>query len=158
MANKCRFVLNISNGVVCGRNSVTDSNPIIYRKIDDETATAIVRKQVSVTEVIDAIDMQDRSVEGFNWRKYDAERREAEKKLNVSRREMIPVSDEQQTNETAAAEEADVVTLEGLGVRKGGKAAKSKAADNAAVTREKKAATKNAELPKAEVPHVEANI
>lgn len=120
MAKKiiCRFVLNINNATVTSRTSFTDANPIIFRKIDDETATAIVRGNVRAIDVIEAIEKKERAAADFNWRDYDARRRTAEKQLNVSSREMIPVSDDQAGAGEGGGDDGsgDVITMKDLGM------------------------------------------
>ena len=120
MAKKiiCKYVLNINNCTVTPRTQFTDANPIIFRKIDDETATAIVRGKVRAIDVIEAIEKKERAAADFNWREYDAKRRAAEKQLNVSSREMIPVNDDQAGAGEGGGDagSGDVITMKDLGM------------------------------------------
>mgnify|MGYP004631840389 CR=1 FL=1 len=124
MNGRIAYVLNINSGAVCVQTSATAQNPIIFRRIDEETAQMIVRGQVKAEAVVEAIDRRERSAPDFSWREYDARRRAAEKALNVSRREMVPVSDDpNEAGETPAAEAQEVVSAKDLGLV-AGKAAK----------------------------------
>lgn len=112
MGSKIRFVLNINSGTVSSRTSETDKNPIIFRMIDDATASAIVKKEVSVDVVIEAINRKEYGKPGFSWKEYEAKRRAAEDLLNVSQREMIPVTDDPKLkSEERQINPDDVVTL-----------------------------------------------
>lgn len=108
------FVLNINSCVVCPRTSATDENPIIFRRIDDETARMIDSGKVKASVVIEALEKKERSASDFNWKEYDKKRQAAEKALNVSQRDMIPVSDPNAEDGRGKDDDADVVSLKDL--------------------------------------------
>ena len=118
MSNQKRanYVINISTGSVTPRTSATDGNPMIFRLIDDETALAIFDKKVTAWAICEAIDKNDRSAKEFNYREYSKRMQAAEKLLNVSQREMIPIQGDPNTVVEEEKEDANVLTLSGLGL------------------------------------------
>ena len=122
MKPKIRYVININTAVVCFRTSATDENPIIFRKIDDDTANSILHNKVKASDVIEALMKHEASKDGFSWREYDRKRQAAEKLLNVSQREMVPVNDDAVNAEDGGDEGSeDVVSLKDLGLVGGDK-------------------------------------
>ena len=138
MAKQCQYVLNINSGTVTLRTPATDDNPVIFRKIDDETATMIVRGKIKAFDVVEAIEKHERNSPDFSWREYDKKRRAAEKLLNVSRREMTPVSDDPNENGDQGGQEGDedVVSLKELGIAGEEPAAKKPKKEKAAKPKE----------------------
>lgn len=128
MSNQKRanYVINISTGSVTPRTSATDGNPMIFRLIDDETALAIFDRKVTAWQICEAIDKNDRSAKEFNYREYSKRMQAAEKLLNVSQREMVPIQGDPNTVVEPEKEDTDVLTLSGLGLA-GGEAPKSEA-------------------------------
>lgn len=111
---RANYVLNINSGTVCVRTMACDDHPMILRPIDDETALAILKGKVKASVVIEALTKAEMSAEGFNWREYDAKRRAAEEKFNVSKREMIPVSEEE--HEASQKQDENIVSFKDLGL------------------------------------------
>lgn len=111
---RANYVLNINSGTVCVRTMACDDHPMILRPIDDETALAILKGKVRASVVIEALTKAEMSADGFNWKEYDAKRRAAEEKFNVSKREMIPVSEEEQ--EAAQKQDENIVSFKDLGL------------------------------------------
>lgn len=129
MGKRVRFAINVDSGVVTYRNSATDALPTIWKLIDDETASAVVKRKVDAKAVIEAIQKSVVRNDGFNWKEYDAKRREELKLYNVSQREMIPDGGnaDGETNDEAEREDGKVLGLKDLGLadnptgRKGGR-------------------------------------
>lgn len=111
---RANYVLNINSGTVCVRTMACDDHPMILRPIDDETALAILKGKVKASVVIEALTKAEMSAEGFNWREYDKKRRAAEEKFNVSKREMIPVSEEE--HEASQKQDENIVSFKDLGL------------------------------------------
>lgn len=114
---RASHVLNINSGAVCPRTIACDDHPMILRPIDEETALAIMRGKVRASDVIEAITKAEMSAEGFNWKEYDARRRAAEEKYNVSKRDMIPVNEEEQA--ASQKQDENIVSLKDLGLADG---------------------------------------
>lgn len=128
MKGELQLVLNINTGTVIPRTPATDENPIIFRRIDIETGRAINTGKVKASEIIEALEKRERNSPDFNWREYDKKRRSAEKLLNVSRRDMVPVADE--NGETTKDDNgAEVISMNDLLPNAGGKKKASKAQD-----------------------------
>lgn len=111
---KTRYVINIDNGTVSVRTSAHAENPFMFRPIDRETATAIGEGRIKSADVIEAIEKIERNKPGFNWKEYDRRRHAAERILNVSRREMIPETNDPDMvldNEKADREEFSLSSL-----------------------------------------------
>ena len=128
--SRALHVININSGAICVRTSAADDHPMILRPIDFETVMAIRSREVPVKDVLEAIAKEEMSMDGFSWREYDAKRRAAEEKFNVSRREMIPVNDEDGKSEEKPDEK--VVSMKALGIAKKGGVKRLKAKDGEA--------------------------
>lgn len=111
---RANYVLNINSGTVCVRTLACDDHPMILRPIDDETALAILKGKIKASVVIEALTKAEMSADGFDWREYDRKRRAAEERFNVSKREMIPVSEEEQ--EAAQKQDENIVSFTALGL------------------------------------------
>ena len=121
MANKrARFAINVDSGVVVFRSDSTDALPTLWKLIDDATASAIVKKKVSASAVIEAIQKSIVRDDGFNWKEYDVKRRKDRELFNVSEHDMVPdgAKDPNGENEPEK-EDTDVLSLNDLGL--GGK-------------------------------------
>lgn len=118
MSNQKRanYVVNITTGSVTPRTSATDGNPMVFRLIDDETAMAIFDKKVTAWQICEAIDKSDRSAKEFNYREYSKRMQAAEKLLNVSQREMVPIQGDPNTVVEEEKDDDNVLTLKGLGL------------------------------------------
>lgn len=90
---RAKFVVNVENETLLYRTDATDELPVIYRKIDDETAKAIIKNEITVKQVVDAIQNSEMRSPNFSWRDYDAKMRAAKKRLNVSEKNMTPVNE-----------------------------------------------------------------
>lgn len=110
---RANFVVNIETETLLYRTDETDKLPVIYRKIDDETAKAIISGEIAVKTVVDAIENAEMKSPTFNWREYDAKRRAAKKMLNVSEKNMVPVS-EAPVNTRKEDSPTEVVTLKDI--------------------------------------------
>ena len=111
---RASHVLNINSGTVCPRTIACDDHPMILRPIDEETAVAIMTGKVKSSVVIEALTKAERSADGFDWVEYDRKRRAAEERFNVSKREMIPVSEEEQ--EASQKQDENIVSFKDLGL------------------------------------------
>lgn len=118
MANKrARFAINVDSGVVVFRSNSTDALPTLWKLIDDATATAIVKKKVSATAVIEAIQKSIVRDEGFNWKEYDAKRRKDRELFNVSEHDMVPDGEKNPNGEgEQEKEDGEVLSLKDLGL------------------------------------------
>ena len=110
------YVVNITTGSVTPRTAATDGNPMVFRLIDDETAMAIFDKKVTAWQICEAIDKNDRSAKEFNYREYNKRMQAAEKLLNVSQREMIPIQGDPNAVVEEEKEDDNVLTLKELGL------------------------------------------
>lgn len=113
---RASYVINITTGVVTGRTSATDRNPMIFRLIDDETARAIIDKKVTAWQIVGAIDKNDRSAKDFNFRDYNKRMAAAEKALNVSQRDMVPLQGDPSVAVEEEKPDEGVLTLSALGL------------------------------------------
>lgn len=125
---RASYVINITTGVVTGRTSATDRNPMIFRLIDDETARAIIDKKVTAWQIVGAIDKNDRSAKDFNFRYYNKRMAAAEKALNVSQRDMVPLQGDPSVAVEEEKPDEGVLTLSALGLSSG-KTEKAKKAE-----------------------------
>jgi len=111
---RARFVFNIETGLVGFRTNSTDQLPVIFKLIDDETAAAIERGEVKVSDVQEAIMKAEMTKSGFSWREYDKERTKAKELLNMSQRDMAPVNEEQSSEEQVAEQNEEVLSLKDI--------------------------------------------
>ena len=111
---RARFVFNIETGLVGFRTNATDQLPVIFKLLDDETAAAIERGEVKVSDVQEAIMKAEMSRSGFSWKEYDKKRTKAKELLNMSQRDMVPVNEEQPSEEQAAEQNEEVLSLKDI--------------------------------------------
>lgn len=126
---KTRYVLNTQTGVVLFRNAATDDNPFVFRLIDDETAAAINSREIDVRDVVEAVLKSDHEKDGFSYTAYDAQRKAAIKKLNMSERTMVPISEMPDKPEEKQDNPDDVITLEKVKPSRRGRTQKAKSAN-----------------------------
>ena len=110
MATKTsRFAINIDDGRVVYRTTATDALDVLYKKIDDETADAIIKGKIPAMVVVNAIMSHEYHLGTFNWKEYEKKR----KLLNM-RQADVEIEDQDEEPEEKLKEDkpGEVMTLD----------------------------------------------
>lgn len=110
-----RFVINMATGSHGFRTEITDTLPLTFKIITDETCSALCSGSVKGAQVVEAIKKGFMSKPDFSWEEYDRRRQEEKQRMNVSQHDMIPVGDEVVPDDEPK-ETLEVYSLKDLGL------------------------------------------
>lgn len=110
-----RFVINMATGSHGFRTEITDTYPLTFKIITDETCNALCKGTIKGSQVVEAIKRGFMSKPDFSWEEYDRRRQEEKQRMNVSQHDMVLVGDES-TLEDEPKATLEVYSLKDLGL------------------------------------------